>query len=118
MMQQAQQMQQRAQQVDEALLKLSVTGSAGGGMVTVEVRGGAHAAVRVCDALRVAVNAMSLGGVETLVSIPVFSSHINMSAAELRRHGVTPGMIRISVGVEGIEDLKEDFGQALGRLVR
>jgi cystathionine beta-lyase/cystathionine gamma-synthase len=86
-----------------------------GGMVTIEVEGGIRGAVRVCDSLRVAVNAMSLGGVETLVSIPVYSSHINLSAAELRRHGVTPGMIRISAGVEGIEDLKEDFRQALGR---
>jgi len=84
-----------------------------GAMVTVEVRGGVKAAVRVCDNLRVAVNAMSLGGVETLVSIPVYSSHINMSPEELGRHGVTPGMIRISVGVEGIDDLIADFRQAL-----
>ena len=93
------------------------TGGEGyGGMVTIEVAGGARGAVRVCDALRVAVNAMSLGGVETLVSIPVYSSHVNMSAAELKRHGVTPGMIRISVGVEGVEDLERDFAQALKRL--
>lgn len=84
-----------------------------GGMVTIEVKGGVKKAVRVCDALRVAVNAMSLGGVETLVSIPVYSSHINMTDDELRNHGVTPGMIRISVGVEGIDDLKSDFAQAL-----
>jgi cystathionine beta-lyase/cystathionine gamma-synthase len=84
-----------------------------GGMVTIEVRGGLKAAVRVCDSLNVALNAMSLGGTETLVSIPVYSSHINMSDAELKSHGVTPGMIRISVGVEGVEDLKEDFAQAL-----
>ncbi len=90
--------------------------SAYGGMVTIEVKGGVKAAVRVCDALRVAVNAMSLGGVETLVSIPVYSSHVNMSDEELARHGVTPGMIRISVGVEGAEDLIGDFRQALGRL--
>jgi cystathionine beta-lyase/cystathionine gamma-synthase len=94
-------------------------GGAGyGGMVTIEVRGGARGAARVCDALKVAVNAMSLGGVETLVSIPVYSSHVNMSAAELARHGVAPGMIRISVGVEGIEDVKNDFAQALARLGR
>jgi cystathionine beta-lyase/cystathionine gamma-synthase len=86
-----------------------------GGMVTVQVRGGIRGAVRVCDSLRVAVNAMSLGGVETLVSIPVYSSHIGMSAAELRRHGVTPGMIRISVGIEDIEDLTADFARALSR---
>jgi len=84
-----------------------------GGMVTIELKGGVKAAVRLCDRLRIAVNAMSLGGVETLVSIPVYSSHINMTKSELARHGVTPGMVRISVGVEGIEDLKEDFAQAL-----
>jgi cystathionine gamma-lyase len=89
-----------------------------GGMVTIEVRGGVRGAVRVCDACQIAVNAMSLGGTETLVSIPVYSSHVNMSAIELRRHGVTPGMIRISVGVEGIDDLQHDFGKALDRASR
>ncbi len=87
-----------------------------GGMVTIEVKGGVKAAVKVCDSLKVAINAMSLGGVETLVSIPVYSSHINMTDEELKRHGVTPGMIRISVGVEGIEDLIEDFRQALRKI--
>ena len=87
-----------------------------GGMATIEVRGGVKSAVKVCDSLKVAVNAMSLGGVETLVSIPVYSSHINMSPDELARHGVSPGMIRISVGVEGIDDLKKDFHQALGKI--
>jgi len=89
-----------------------------GGMVTIEVkpskgRTPVEAAVRVCDNLKIAVNAMSLGGVETLVSIPVYSSHIFLSDEELKKHGVTPGMIRISVGVEGIEDLIGDFEQAL-----
>jgi cystathionine beta-lyase/cystathionine gamma-synthase len=99
-----------------AVARRQMTGAGGrgyGGMVTIEVRGGARAAVRVCDALRVAVNAMSLGGVETLVSIPVYSSHIRMSARELRDQDVTAGMIRISVGVEGIDDLKRDFARAL-----
>lgn len=86
-----------------------------GGMVTIEVKGGVKAAVKVCDSLKVAVNAMSLGGVETLVSIPVYSSHVKMSADELAKHGVTPGMIRISVGVEGVNDLIDDFRQALAR---
>ena len=84
-----------------------------GGMVTIEVAGAVRSAIRVCDALRVAVNAMSLGGAETLVSIPVLSSHVGMTGGELRRHGVTPGMIRISAGVEGIEDLQDDFQRAL-----
>ncbi len=89
--------------------------SAFGGMVTIEVKGGVRAAVKVCDSLRVAINAMSLGGVETLVSIPVYSSHVNMTDEELARHGVTPGMIRISVGVEDAADLVNDFRQALAR---
>ena len=87
-----------------------------GGMVTIEVRGGLRAAVAVCDALHVAVNAVSLGGAETLVSIPVYSSHVDMNARELRRHGVTPGMIRISVGLEEIDDLKRDFDAALRKI--
>ncbi len=87
-----------------------------GAMVLAEVKGGLNAAVKVCDSLNVAVNAMSLGGVETLVSIPVYSSHINMSDAELKRHGVTPGMVRISVGAEGIDDLITDFDQALKKI--
>ena len=99
-----------------AIARAQMTGAGGdgfGGMVTIEVPGGARGAVAVCDALRVAVNAMSLGGVETLVSIPVYSSHINMSARELARHGVRAGMIRISVGIEGIDDLRADFDGAL-----
>lgn len=92
--------------------------SAYGGMVTIEVkpskgRSPVETVARVCDHLKIAVNAMSLGGVETLVSIPVYSSHIFMSDAELDQHGVTPGMIRISVGVEGIQDIIADFEQAL-----
>jgi cystathionine beta-lyase/cystathionine gamma-synthase len=99
-----------------AIARRQMTGY--GGMVTIEVKPSkkllpVEAAVKVCDNLRVAVNAMSLGGVETLVSIPVYSSHVHMSDAELKKHGVTPGMIRISVGVEGIDDLIADFEQAL-----
>jgi cystathionine beta-lyase/cystathionine gamma-synthase len=92
-----------------------------GGMVTIEVRPAkklspVKAAVKVCDALKIAVNAMSLGSVETLVSIPVYSSHVFMSDGELARHGVAPGMIRISVGIEGVDDLIADFAQALDRI--
>ena len=92
-----------------------------GGMITIEVNPSKRyspvkAAAKVCDNLKVAVNAMSLGGVETLVSIPVYSSHIFMSDKELKRHGVTSGMIRISVGVEGIKDLIKDFEQALDKI--
>jgi methionine-gamma-lyase len=97
---------------------LDAGGAGFGGMVTIEVPGGARGAVAVCDSLRIAVNAMSLGSVETLVSIPVYSSHVNMSNRELMRHGVTSGMIRISVGIEGIDDLCADFDRALAVLRR
>ena len=90
-----------------------MSGDGFGGMITIEVKGGVRGAVRFCDALSVAVNAMSLGGTETLVSIPVYSSHVNMTAGELKRHGVTPGMVRISVGVEDLEDLVADVDRAL-----
>lgn len=87
-----------------------------GAMILIEVKGGVKGAAKVCDSLNVAVNAMSLGGVETLVSIPVYSSHVNMTDAELKQHGVTSGMIRISVGAEGIDDLIPDFDQALKKI--
>lgn len=92
-----------------------------GGMVTIEVKTSKNytpveAVVKVCDHLHVAINAMSLGGVETLVSIPVYSSHVFMSEEELKQNEVTAGMIRISVGVEGIKDLIADFEQALAMI--
>jgi methionine-gamma-lyase len=92
-----------------------------GGMVTIEVKPTkrltpVEAAAKVCDNLKIAVNAMSLGGVETLVSIPVYSSHVFMTDDELKRHGVTAGMIRISVGVEGVQDIIADFEQALAMI--
>jgi cystathionine beta-lyase/cystathionine gamma-synthase len=87
-----------------------------GGMITIEVKGGVKAAVKVCDNLNIAVNAMSLGSVDTLVSIPVYSSHVNMTKRELAKHGVTSGMVRISVGVEGVDDLVADFERALEKV--
>jgi methionine-gamma-lyase len=87
-----------------------------GGMVTIELKGGIGAAVKVCDNLNIAINAMSLGAVDTLVSIPVYSSHVNMTKRELAKHGVTPGMVRISVGVEAVDDLIADFEQALEKV--
>ncbi len=87
-----------------------------GGMVTIEVIKGIRGAVKLCNNLHIAVNAMSLGSVETLVSIPVYSSHVNMSGEELKQQGVSPGMVRISVGVEGINDIIADFRQALKKV--
>ena len=57
--------------------------------------------------------AASLGGVESLVVLPIYSSHYNMSAQELANCGVTPGTVRVSVGLEDADDLIADLMQAL-----
>ncbi len=84
-----------------------------GGVVTFEVKGGLEGARRVMDRLRVVLNAPSLGSVESLASIPVLTSHEGFSAEALARAGVTEGMIRLSVGVEPVEDLLADLDGAL-----
>lgn len=83
-----------------------------GGMLCIELAS-LDDAKTFCDTLQLALNATSLGSVETLVSIPVLSSHINMSDDELSAAGVTPGMVRISVGLEDADDLMADFAAAL-----
>jgi cystathionine beta-lyase/cystathionine gamma-synthase len=83
-----------------------------GGMLCIELEN-LDAAKTFCDNLKVALNITSLGGIETLVSIPVLTSHIKMDDEELRKSGVTPGMVRISTGLEDIEDLISDFENAL-----
>ncbi len=85
-----------------------------GGMVAFEVEGGLEQARRVHDAVTLFARAGSLGGVESLVSVPVTMSHRYMSEEERRQAGVTPGLIRLSIGLESPEDLIEDLRQALG----
>ena len=67
-------------------------------------------------ALELALMAPSLGGVETLVSQPRHTSHIHFSEAMRAGMGIPDGFVRISVGLEDVEDLKEDFGRALAGL--
>jgi cystathionine beta-lyase/cystathionine gamma-synthase len=84
-----------------------------GGMLGIVVRGGADAADRICRRLKIASVAPSLGGVETLVSLPSRTSHRSLSPAERKGMGIPDGFVRISVGLEGLEDLITDFQQAL-----
>ncbi|HKA25037.1 MAG TPA: aminotransferase class I/II-fold pyridoxal phosphate-dependent enzyme [Candidatus Eisenbacteria bacterium] len=86
-----------------------------GGMVTVSVRGDGQAAIRFAESLQLFRLAPSLGGVESLVSIPATSSHYALSAAERERAGVPDNMVRLSLGIEDAEDLIRDLDQALGR---
>jgi cystathionine gamma-lyase len=85
----------------------------GGGMVSFEVEGTGEDARRVSEAMRLFTLAPSLGGVESLVSIPVLTSHAMIPAEDRARMGVTEQMIRLSVGIENAEDLIADLEHAL-----
>jgi cystathionine beta-lyase/cystathionine gamma-synthase len=85
-----------------------------GGMLAFDVKGGLAAARRVCDRTQIFQLAVSLGGVESLIMLPQYSSHYGMSAKELAAVGVTPGTIRLSTGLEDAADLIADLKQALG----
>jgi len=87
-----------------------------GGMVCFEVKGGLESATKVIDNLKLFINATSLGGVESLVSLPVLTSHFGFEEKELKRADVTPGMVRLSCGIEDQEDLLEDLEQALTKI--
>lgn len=71
------------------------------------------AARKFCDRVRVFLLAASLGGVESLVVLPLYTSHYKMSLAELNASGISTGTVRISIGLEDPEDLIEDLRQAL-----
>lgn len=87
--------------------------SGGSGMVTFEVDGTGEDARRVSEAMRLFTLATSLGGVESLVSIPVLTSHAMISAEQRAKMGVTEQMVRLSVGIENVDDLLEDLERAL-----
>jgi cystathionine beta-lyase/cystathionine gamma-synthase len=84
-----------------------------GGMLSFEPRGGADAARRFVERVKIPINGPSLGGLETLVTRPVTTSHASLSDEELERAGIRAGLIRVSVGIESVEDLKRDFDGAL-----
>ena len=85
-----------------------------GGMVCVDVGGGYETAARFFDRLQIFQRAASLGGVESLCSLPVLTSQWGHTDEELREAGVTRSMARLSIGLEDPEDLIQDLDQALG----
>jgi len=90
-----------------------------GGMVSVVLKGGGAAADAFMSGLRVAAAAPSLGGVQTLVSQPRHTSHAALSPDARAAHGIPDGFVRLSIGVEDVGDLIEDFDRALaGHAVR
>jgi len=96
---------------DHALAKAQMSDF--GAMLTVELGGDLAAAARFVDHLKLFQLAASLGGVESLVSVPVASSHFALTPAERAEAGVTDGMVRLSVGIEDTADLIADLDQAL-----
>ena len=96
---------------DHAIAKRQMSGF--GGVVTIDLKGGKDAAFRTFDRLEVIKRAASLGGVESICSLPILTSQYGLTDEELVKAGVTKGMIRISIGLEDVSDLIEDLGQAL-----
>jgi len=84
-----------------------------GGMLSFELKDGAGAADRFLVRAKLPIYAASLGGVETLMTLPSKSSHAGLDPAERRALGISDGLIRISVGIEAVEDLLDDFKEAL-----
>jgi cystathionine gamma-synthase len=83
-------------------------------MLAFDLKAGLPAARRFSDKVRLFLLAASLGGVESLVIQPIYTSHYGLSPEELRNAGVEPGTVRVSVGLEDADDLIEDLRQALG----
>ena len=86
-----------------------------GGMLAFELAGGLEAGRAFQDALEVALVAPSLGGTHTLATHPPTVTHTQLTPEERRAHGIADGLIRVSVGIEEIEDILEDFDRALGK---
>jgi O-succinylhomoserine sulfhydrylase len=90
--------------------------SAGGTLVTFEMKGGQPAAYRFMNALRLLRVSNNLGDSKSLVTHPATTTHMRLAAEERARLGITEGVVRLSVGLEDVEDIKDDLAQALATL--
>lgn len=89
-----------------------------GGIVSFELKGGLKAGVRFVESLRLIQLAVSLGGVESIIQHPASMTHGTLPEEEIRKAGISPGLLRFSVGLENVEDLRVDLEQALGQARR
>jgi len=87
-----------------------------GGLITFEVRGGRDAGKVVMDNVELCTLAVSLGDVDTLIEHPATMTHSTYSEKDLRKVGIDPAMIRLSVGLEDPEDIMDDLDQAMSRI--
>ncbi|MBB3345228.1 cystathionine gamma-synthase [Luteimonas sp. RC10] len=86
-----------------------------GGIVSVRIKGGYAAAQRFCERTELFTLAESLGGVESLVNHPAVMTHASVPPARRAQLGIHDDLVRLSVGVEGLEDLRADLSRALGQ---
>ena len=84
-----------------------------GGMMAVEMAGGGPAAEQFLSKLKLVTHAPSLGGVDTLVSEPRYTSHLRMTPLDRAMIGIPDGFLRLSIGIEDVNDVIADFEQAL-----
>lgn len=87
-----------------------------GGMITFELKGGFDAGKVVMDNVKLAQLAVSLGGVETLIQHPASMTHLSMGAKARAEAGITEGLVRLSVGIEDVDDIIADLEQALDKI--
>ncbi len=87
-----------------------------GGMLCFELKGGREAGRMLLDSVEICTLAVSLGDVDTLIEHPATMTHSTYSAEELAKVGITEGMVRLSVGLEDVDDIIEDLRQALDRI--
>ncbi len=88
-----------------------------GGMIALELKGGFDAGRRFMDALQLCTRAVSLGDAETLIQHPASMTHSTYTPEEQATHGISPGLVRLSVGLEDVADIRADLAQALDGLV-
>jgi cystathionine gamma-lyase/cystathionine beta-lyase/cystathionine gamma-lyase/homocysteine desulfhydrase len=93
-----------------ALAKRQMSGF--GGMISFDL-GSEGAAKRLLDRVRICALAESLGGVESLISHPATMTHASVEPEERKRRGITPGLVRVSCGIEDLEDIVADLEHAL-----
>jgi methionine-gamma-lyase len=86
-----------------------------GSMMSFELKGGVEAGRKVMNNVKLCSLAVSLGAVETLISHPATMTHVIVPREERLKAGITDGLVRLSVGIEDVDDIIEDLDQALAK---
>lgn len=87
-----------------------------GGMLSLELKGGVQAGIKLVNSVRLCILAVSLGGVETLIEHPASMTHAGLTADHRQAAGITDGLVRLSVGIEEADDIIADLDQALAQV--